>query len=161
MLHFRPHTPTTQAGTPFGSVGQLTQVVPHPVASSSGAQRVPQRWYPEPHVKSQVVPSHVVVFAPAGLGQEPHDVVPHESTLLFITQTPPQSWVPDGQTPEQAAAMSMHVPAHTFCPVGQFGTHMVPSHVTPPPVGAAHSEQELVPQLLVSNLLTQRPPQLW
>ena len=160
LLHMRPQTPSVQAGRPFGSVGQVAQLVPQPVASLSGAHRDPQRWYPDPHVKSQVVPSHVVVSAPVGLGQDVHDVVPHESTLLFITQTPPQSWVPDGQTPEQAAAMSMQTPAHSFCPEGQLGTHMVPSHVTPPPVGAAHSEQELVPQLVVSVLLTQRPPQL-
>lgn len=38
---------------------------------------------------------------------------------------------------------------------------MVPSQVTPPPVGAAHSAQDVVPQLVTRLLLTQRPPQVW
>ena len=43
LLHMRPHVPDTQAAAPLVSVGQLTQAVPQPVASLSGAHRVPQR----------------------------------------------------------------------------------------------------------------------
>jgi hypothetical protein len=44
LLHIRPHTPSTHAGTPFGSVGQLVQLAPQAVASLSAAQAAPHRW---------------------------------------------------------------------------------------------------------------------
>ena len=113
-------------------------------------------------MKSHAVPFlHIVASAPVGLGHEAHDVVPHESTLALLAQIPAQSWVPLGQVLLHAAAVSMHAPAQSFFPEGQLGTHIVPSHVTPPPVGAAHSEQDVVPQLVTAPLLTQRPPQVW
>jgi hypothetical protein len=87
-------------------------------------------------VKSQAVPLQVVASAPVGFGQATHDVVPQLSTLLFMTQTPPQSWVPAGHTAEQGAAVAMHVPAQSFIPAGQAGTQAVASQVTVPPVGA-------------------------
>ena len=71
---------------------------------------------------------------------------------------PPQSCVPDGHTPEQAAAASMHVPAHGFIVPGHFGMHMVPSHVADPPVGGVQALHDVVPQLPGSMLLTQRLP---
>jgi hypothetical protein len=40
----RTHEPFMHAAWPFGSVGQLKQAAPQPVASSSAAQRAPQRW---------------------------------------------------------------------------------------------------------------------
>lgn len=39
-LHCSAHAPLTQAAAPLVSVGQLTQLVPHPVGSLSAAQRV-------------------------------------------------------------------------------------------------------------------------
>jgi hypothetical protein len=160
-LHIRPHAPLTQAATPFGSVGQVAQAAPHPVASLSAAHRLPHRWYPDPHVKSHVVPSHVVVLAPVGLGHAVHDVVPQVSTLVLVAQMPAQSWVPVRHTSEHAAAAAMHAPAHSFMPVGQAGTHAVPSQVTVPPAGDWHAVHDVVPQLPTSRLLTQRPPQMW
>ncbi len=46
-----------------------------------------------------------------------------------------QLWVPLAHTPLHAALLAMQVPAHSFMPDGQAGTHCVPSHVTEPPVG--------------------------
>jgi hypothetical protein len=86
-------------------------------------------------VKSHAVPSHVVALAPVGFGHAAQDVAPQVSTLVFVAQIPEQLWVPAGHTPEQAAAAAMHVPAHSFIPVGHAGTHAVPSHVTVPPAG--------------------------
>jgi hypothetical protein len=122
---------------------------------------VPQRWYPEPQVKSQVVPLQDVASAPVGFGQAVQDVVPQVSTLVLLTQIWLQLCVPAPQTPEQAAALSMHpMPRHCFLPDGQAGTHMVPSHDTVPPVGAVQAVHDVVPQLPMSALLTQRSPQV-
>ena len=135
-MHFKPQVPDTQAAAPFTSPGQLMHMAPQAVASSSAAQRAPQRWYPEPQVKSQLVPSQVVALAPVGFEQDVHAVVPHESTLVFEAQTPLQSCVPFGHTPEQAADEATQAPAQGFIPEGQAGTQAVPLHVTLPPVGA-------------------------
>lgn len=159
-LHISPHTPAMQAGEPFGSVGQLMQVDPHPVASLSGAQRVPQRWYPEPQVKSQVVPLQDVASAPVGFGQAVQDVGPQVSTLVLLAQIWLQLCIPAAQTPEQAAPLSMHRPAQGFWPVGQAGMHAVPLQDTVPPVGAVQAVQDVVPQLPRSESLTQRSPQV-
>jgi hypothetical protein len=112
-------------------------------------------------VKSHAVPLQVVALAPVGLGHAVHKVVPQVSTLVFNAQMPPQLCVPAGHTPEHAAAMSMHVPAHSFIPDEQAGIHAVPSHVTVPPIGAWHAVHDVAPQLPTSALLTQRPPQVW
>jgi hypothetical protein len=111
-------------------------------------------------VKSQLVPSQVVVLAPVGFGHDVHEV-PHESTTLFDLHRPWQSCVPDAQTPEQAVALPMQAPAQSFIPVGHAGTHEVPSHVTVPPVGCWQLVHEVVPQLPMSLLLTHLPPQRW
>jgi len=112
-------------------------------------------------VKSQLVPLQVVALAPTGFEHEAHEVVPHESTLVFDAHTPLQSCVPFGHTPEQAADAATQAPAHGFIPEGQAGTHAVPLHVTVPPVGAWQGVHDEVPQLPVAVLLTQTPPQLW
>ena len=44
LLHFKLQLPDTQAAAPFASAGQLVHMAPQAVASSSAAQRVPQRW---------------------------------------------------------------------------------------------------------------------
>ena len=138
LLHFTAQTPLEQTAVPLESVGQTVQAVPHPVASSSAAQRalapVPHRCVPTPQVKLQVVPLQLVALAPVGLGHDIHNV-PQLSTLVFEAQIPAQSCVPVPHTPEHAADPSMHVPAHSFIPGGQVGTHAVPSQVASPPVG--------------------------
>lgn len=113
-------------------------------------------------MKSHDVPSHEVLSAPVGLGQAEQavGVEPQVSVLVFVAQIPLQSCVPDGQEPEQAMAASIQAPAHTCCPAGQLGTHFVPLHVTLPPVGALHSSQDEMPQLVTRLLLTQTPPQV-
>jgi hypothetical protein len=127
-----------QVAVPLGSVGQVTQLAPQPVGSSSAAHRVlapvPQTWVPAAQVKLQVEPLQPVALAPVGFGQEVHEA-PQLSTLVFIAQRPPQSWVPVAHTPEQEALVAMHAPAQSLVPVGQLGTHDVPSQVTAPPVG--------------------------
>jgi hypothetical protein len=162
VLHISAHIPLMQAAVPLVSVGHVTHVAPHPVASLSEAHRAPvpapQRCVPAAHVKSHVVPSHVVALAPVGLGQ-PVQVVPHVSTLLFVAQMPLQSCVPVGQVP-QAAVVAMQAPAHSLVSVGQAGTHAVPSQATEPPVGIVHAVHEVVPQLPVSSLLTHLAPQM-
>src|SRR5215831_10860551 len=40
LLHCNAHAPLTQTAAPLVSVGQLTQLVPHPVGSLSAAHRV-------------------------------------------------------------------------------------------------------------------------
>ena len=40
LRHCTAHAPLTQTAAPFVSVGQLTQLVPHPVGSLSTAHRV-------------------------------------------------------------------------------------------------------------------------
>ena len=160
ILHINPHAPFTHAAAPFGSVGQAAHIVPQPVASLSAAQRFVHRCVPGPQVKSQAVPSQLVALAPGGLAHPTHDVTPHVLTLVLAAQTPPQLCVPAGHWPEQAAAMSTHAPTHSFIPVGHAGTHAVPSHVTEPSVGAWQAWQDVVPQLPMSLLLTQRLPQM-
>jgi hypothetical protein len=164
VLHLTAHTPLEQTAMPLVSVGQETQVVPHPVASSSGAQRafapVPHRCVPTPQVKLQVVPLQLVELAPGGLGQDVHDV-PQLSMLVFDAQRPVQSCVPVSHTPEHEAALSMHVPVHSFIPDGQFGTHAVPLQVASPPVGFWQGLHDVVPQLPTSLLLTHLAPQMW
>ena len=165
LLHLRPQLPLAQAAAPFGSVGQLVQLAPHPVGSLSAAHRLElaQRWNPDAQTKSQLVPSHVVALAPSGFGHAVHAAAPapQVSTLVFEAQIPLQLWVPAGHTPEQAVAVAMQVPAHSFIPVGQVGWQAMPSHTTVPPAGAWHAVQDVVPQLPMSWLLTQRPPQAW
>jgi len=142
-------------------VGHATHDVPHPVASSSAAHLavapVPQRCVPAAHAKSQVVPSQIVALAPGGFAQDVQ-LAPHESTLVFDAQMPLQSCVPVGQTPEQEDAVSMHVPTHSFFPVGHAGWHAVPSQLVVPPAGAAHAVHDVVPQLPTDLLLTQVLP---
>ena len=87
-------------------------------------------------MKSQLVPLQVVALAPTGFEHDVHAVVPQESTLVFDAQTPLQSCVPFGHTPEQAAVEATQAPAQGFIPEGQAGTQAVPLHVTLPPVGA-------------------------
>lgn len=155
LLHFKPQAPWTHAGAPLGSVGQLVHVAPQAVASPSPAQPLPQRWYPEAQAKSHVVPLQLVELAPVGFVHDEQEVVPHESTLVFDAQMPPQSCEPAGHVPEHDAVWSMHVPAHSFMPVRHFGTHIVPSHETVPPTGVVQAVHEVVPQLPTSALLTQ------
>jgi hypothetical protein len=112
-------------------------------------------------VKSHAVPSQVVALAPVGLGHAVHDVVPQVLTLVLVAQIPEQLCVPVAQTPEQAAAWAMQVPAHSFIPDGHAGKHAVPSQVTLPPAGSVHAAHDVAPQLPTSWLLTQRLPQRW
>jgi hypothetical protein len=162
VLHISAHTPLTHAAVPFGSAGQLMQLVPQAVASLSGAQRVvvpvPQRWVPDAHVKSHSVPSHVVALAPVGFGHAVHDVVPHEFTLVFIAQKPLQSCVPAAHVPQTSAA-PMHTPLQSFISAGQAGTHAVPSQVAVPPIGMGQAAHDEVPQLPTSLSLTHLAPQ--
>jgi hypothetical protein len=94
VLHFTAQTPLEQTAVPLESVGQATQAVPHPVASSSGAQRalgpVPHRCVPTPQVKLQVIPLQPVELAPVGFGQDVHNV-PQLSMLVLEAQSPVQS----------------------------------------------------------------------
>ena len=101
------------------------------------------------------------MLAPVGFAHAAHDVVPHVSTLVFRAQIPEQLCVPAAQTPEQAVAASMQLPAHSFVPVGHAGWHIVPSHATEPPAGSWHAVHEVVPQLPTSLLLTHLPPHWW
>jgi hypothetical protein len=55
----------------------------------------------------------VAADAPVGTRQAAHEV-PQEFTLVSGAQTPLQSCVPAGQTPEHAIAEGMHAPAQTF-----------------------------------------------
>src|SRR5581483_8725373 len=94
LLHCTAQTPLVQTAVPLGSVGQTMQVVPHPVASLSGAQRplapTPHRCVPTPQVKLQLVPSQAVALAPVGLRHDMHNI-PQLSTLVFERQSPLQS----------------------------------------------------------------------
>jgi len=81
---------------------------------------VPHRCVPVPQVKSQAVPLQVVALAPVGWGHDAQ-LLPHEFTLVLEAQMPLQLCVPDGQTPEQAAAVAMHVPEQIFMPEGHAG----------------------------------------
>jgi len=136
LLQIRAQAPPTQAAVPFGSVAQGTQVAPQPVGSLSGEQRVAQRWWPTPQMKSHDIPLQVESLAPVGFGHAAHDVGPQEFTLVFAAQRPLQSCEPAAHCPEHAITISMHAPAHSFMPVGQAGTHAAPSQLTVPPVGA-------------------------
>jgi hypothetical protein len=147
------------------SVGQLTQLAPHPVGSLSAAHRVlepvPQTWVPAPQVKPQVVPLQLVEVAPVGKGHAVHDVVPQLATSVLVAQMPEQSWVPLGQVPLHAALLAMQVFVQSFMLEGQVGTHCVPSQVTEPPVGCVHAVHDEAPQLPTSLLLTHLPPHRW
>ncbi len=138
VLHFTAQAPVTQAAVPLGSVGQLAQLAPQPVASSSAAHRVlapvPQTWVPAPQVKLHVEPLQLVVLAPVGFGQGVQEV-PQVSTLVFMAQRPLQLWVPVGHTSEQGAVLAMHAPAQSLVPAGQVTMHCVPSQLAEPPVG--------------------------
>jgi hypothetical protein len=94
LLHFTAQTPLEQTAVPLESVGQATQAVPHPVASSSPAQRalapVPHKCVPTPQVKVQFIPLQLVELAPVGLGHDMHSV-PQLSMLVFVAQSPVQS----------------------------------------------------------------------
>jgi hypothetical protein len=137
VLHLTAQAPLTQAAAPLGSVGQLAQLVPQPVGSSSAAHRVPapvpQTWVPAPQVKLHVEPLQLAL-APVGLGQVVHDI-PQVSTLVFMAQRPLQLWVPVGHTSEQGAVLAMQAPAQIRVPAGHVTMHCVPSQLTPPPVG--------------------------
>ncbi len=156
------HTPLTQAAAPLESVGQFTQLAPHPVGSLSAAHRVPepvpQMCVPAPQVKPQVVPLQLVEVAPVGKGHAAHDVVPQLATSVLLAQIPEQLWVPLAQAPLHAELLAMQVPAQSFMLVGHTGTHCVPSQVTEPPVGCMHAVHDEVPQVPTSLLLTHLPP---
>lgn len=93
-LHMTAHAPLTQTALPLGSVRHTRQLVPQPVGSLSDAQRpeapMPHRCVPGAQAKSQLVPSHVVALAPVGFGHA-LQLLPHESTLVFVAQMPLQS----------------------------------------------------------------------
>ncbi len=112
---------------------------------------------PAPQVKPHVVPLQEVELAPVGNEQAVH-AVPQLLTLVSLAQMPEQLWVPLAQTPLQAALLAMQVPAHSFMPDGQAGTHCVPSQVTEPPVGCTQAVHDVVPQLPTSLLLTHLLP---
>lgn len=112
-------------------------------------------------MKSHAVPEQVVSLAPVGLGHARQDEGPQVSTLVFEAQIPLQLCDPPGHCPEQAAAMSMQPPRHSFIPMGHVGTHAAPSQLTmPPPVGVWHAEHDVLPQLATSVFFTHRPRQL-
>ncbi len=110
-------------------------------------------------VNPQLVPSQVAA-AFTGVEHGVHELPPHEFGLMFGWQVPPQSCVPEGQTPAHDCAVGMQVPAHSFDPDGQVPPHIVPSQVAVPPVGAGQAAQ-LEPQELTAVLLTQDEPQAW
>jgi hypothetical protein len=111
-------------------------------------------------VKSQAVPSQLVLAAPVGRGQALHEVAPHEFTLLFAAQTPLQACVPAAHWPSQAAVLSMQAPLHAFLLAGQLAPHAPCVQVALPPDGTGHGSQEL-PQVSGLVSLTQRPLQAW
>lgn len=164
VLHFTAQLPLTQVAVPLASGGQVMQLAPQPVGSSSAAQRVlapvPQTWVPAPQVKPQVVPLQVVALAPVGFGQGRQES-PQVSTLVFMAQIPLQSWVPAPHPIPHELLPSTQTPAHSLRPSGQVGLQAVPSQVTEPPVGFWHAVHEVVPQLPTSLLLTHLPPHRW
>jgi hypothetical protein len=85
---------------------------------------------------------------------------PHEFTLEFGAQAPPQSCVIAGHWFVQAFCIGMHVPAHTFWPPGQVTPHLVPSQLAVPPVGGAQAVHE-VPHVCGSRLLAHAFPHWW
>lgn len=93
----------------------------------------------------------------AGALQGVHDDVPHEFTLVLSAHRPLQSCLPASQVPLHEVAIGMQDPAHSFCPLGHWPPHWVPSHVELPPVGGVHGVQD-PPQLAGSVLETQAPP---
>ena len=95
VLHVRVQAAPMHLATPFASVGHAPQVTPHIVASSSRAQRAPQRWYPVMQLKSHFWPSQLAWVAPGGTEQGAHDV-PQAFTLLFDGHWPLQGCVPTG-----------------------------------------------------------------
>jgi hypothetical protein len=111
-----------------------------------------------PQVKPQVVPSHDVWLAPAGVGQAVQDVVPHEFTLLFRLHRPLQLWLPAGHWFMQAMTSSMHAPAQSFLPVGHAPPQVPFVQVAVPPVGAVQGEQD-EPHDVTAVLLTHAPLQ--
>jgi hypothetical protein len=112
-----------------------------------------------PQVNPHVVPSHDVWLAPDGMGHAVHDE-PHELTLLFKLQRPPQLWLPVSHMLAQAMLLSMHALMHSFLPVGHDPEHAPFVHVGEPPVGVAQGVQD-VPQDPTSVLLRHLPLQRW
>ena len=83
------------------------------------------------------MPLHVE-SAFAGGTQDVHDVVPHEVTLVLLTQSAPQACEPALQLWPQVAPLQVAVPFDG----GVHGVHAPP-------------------QVATSRLLTQAPPQRW
>src|SRR5690606_1051673 len=52
----------------------------------------------------------------------------------------------------------MHSPKQATSPLGQLGTHCVPSQVTSPPVGAIQGSSQATPQVSTAVSLTQVSP---
>ncbi len=124
-----------------GGVGHgVQEVAPQVATSVLLTQALPQRWNPELHAKSHVVPSHVAVaFAGTMHGEQD---VPHDVTLVLFAHELP---VP---------------PPHKWNPVLHVKPHDVPSHVGVALGGVGHGEQ-LRPQKFRSRFETQLPPHRW
>jgi hypothetical protein len=108
------------------------------------------------HWNPHEVPSHVEVPL-SGTGQG-RQLVPHDSALELLRQSPEQSCCPDGQLPEQAWPREMQAPKQRYLSDGQEPPQLAPSQVALPPAGTAHGVQ-LAPQVATSLSETHLPAQ--
>jgi hypothetical protein len=146
-------------------VGQHFPLMHAPPAQSASAQHRELAMHaplhglnPGSHWEPQAPFAQVgMALAPAGQGTQ---LVPHEFTLVFERQRPPQSCVPAAQLPMHEAPSSMQALAQSFWPAGQLAPHLVPSQEAAPPCGGEQAEQD-DPHEAVAVSLAQPPLQAW
>jgi hypothetical protein len=129
-----PHDVPLHVAVPFaGAAGHAVHELPHVASAVFDTHAPPHSWNPVLHAMPQVLPLQVAVPF-AGIVQAVQDVIPQVAGLVFATHWPEQMCMPVAQ--EQAFALGMQAPEHSFMPDGQVGMQVVPSQVTVPPVGA-------------------------
>jgi hypothetical protein len=134
VVQVKPHDVPLQVAVPFaGAVHGVVHEAPHVATAVFDTQVPPQSWNPVLHAMPQAVPLQVAVPF-AGVGQAAQEVIPQVAGLVFAAHWPAQMCMPEAH--EQAFALGMQAPAHSFIPEGQAGIQVVPSQVTVPPVGA-------------------------
>ena len=82
---------------------------------------------------------------------------PQVATSLLGAQMPLQLCVLFGHVLLHARLLAMQAPLQSCMLLGQLVPQDRPSQVAEPPVGAAHVEHDVGPQLVSSELLTQGP----
>jgi hypothetical protein len=143
--------------TPLHSCSPAAQNPRH--ACTPGMQAPAHNFIPAGQLAPHWTPSHVAV-PPIGTAHGVQDT-PQLATSLFETQRWLHRCVPAAKQSSMhvVAAGDTQAPAHSLVPAGQNAPQLTPSHVAPPPVGAAQGKQ-LSPQWATSIRDTQIPPQI-